>query len=102
MQPRTGSRAVEQDTPYRSGHKPNCIYCEFANTKQLANIGPCRVARMWALYRNTFVRFQVLIAVVSCAVFIAAGYRLPAAAVFFAVMQVGAVLGAMWGVPARR
>jgi Amt family ammonium transporter len=57
---------------------------------------------MWALYRNTFVRFQVLIAVVTCAVFVVTGYRLPAAAVFFAVMQGGAVLGAMWGVPARR
>jgi ammonium transporter, Amt family len=57
---------------------------------------------MWALYRNTFVRFQVLIGVVTCGVFAATGFRLGAAAVFFAVMQVGAVLGAMWAAPARR
>jgi len=35
---------------------------------------------------------------VTCAVFFATGYRLAAAAVFFLVMQIGAVLGAMWGV----
>jgi len=34
----------------------------------------------------------------TCAAFVAAGYRLPAAAVFFTVMQLGAILGAMWGV----
>ncbi|HEY6173382.1 MAG TPA: hypothetical protein VIX73_03020, partial [Kofleriaceae bacterium] len=57
---------------------------------------------MWALYRNTFFRFQALIALVTCAAFVATGYRLSAAAVFFAVMQLGAVLGAMWSRPARR
>ncbi|HEU4732610.1 MAG TPA: hypothetical protein VFT22_32165 [Kofleriaceae bacterium] len=38
----------------------------------------------------------MVIAVVTCAAFIATGYRVPAAAVFFAVMQLGAVMGAMW------
>ncbi|HET7503324.1 MAG TPA: hypothetical protein VFK02_20025 [Kofleriaceae bacterium] len=32
----------------------------------------------------------------TCAAFIATGYRVPAAAAFFVVMQLGAVLGAMW------
>jgi hypothetical protein len=53
---------------------------------------------MWAQYRTTFLRIQAVILVVTCAAFVAAGYRLPAAAVFFAVMQLGAVLGAVWGV----
>src|SRR5215475_3770097 len=57
---------------------------------------------MWALYRNTFLRIQALIAVVTTAVFIVTDLRLPAAAVFFAVMQIGAVIGAVWSRPARR
>ncbi len=53
---------------------------------------------MWARYKSTFLRIQMLIAMVTCAVFFATGHRLPEAAVFFAVMQIGSVLGAMWGV----
>jgi len=53
---------------------------------------------MWAQYQKTFLQIQTLIAMVTCAVFFATGYRLAAAAVFFLVMQIGAVLGAMWGV----
>jgi uncharacterized membrane protein YphA (DoxX/SURF4 family) len=53
---------------------------------------------MWAQYRTTFLRIQAVILVVTCAAFVAAGYRLPAAAVFFTVMQLGAIMGAMWGV----
>src|SRR5262249_60453204 len=78
------------------------FYCELAGTKPVANNWPVRVPNMWALYRNTFVRFQALIALITCAAFVATGYRLSAAAVFFAVMQLGAVLGAMWSQPARR
>jgi len=57
---------------------------------------------MWAFYKHTFLRIQALIAVVTCAIFVAAGERLSAALVFFAVMQIGAVIGAMWSRPARR
>jgi hypothetical protein len=53
---------------------------------------------MWAHYRKTFLGIQVVIAMVTCMAFLGTGYRLPAAAVFFAVMQFGAVLGAMWAV----
>ncbi len=53
-------------------------------------------------YKRTFIRIQTMILFVSCAVFFAAGHRLPAAAVFFAMMQVGAVAGAMWGARLRR
>jgi hypothetical protein len=53
---------------------------------------------MWSQYKTTFVRIQTLIAMVTCAVFFATDHRVPAAAMFFIVMQIGAVLGAMWGV----
>jgi hypothetical protein len=44
---------------------------------------------------------QAVIAIVTLAALFATGGRVPAAAVFFAVMQLGAVLGAMWGVRLR-
>jgi hypothetical protein len=53
---------------------------------------------MWSHYKTTLLRIQTLIAMVTCAVWFATGHRLPEAAVFFTVMQIGAVLGAMWGV----
>jgi hypothetical protein len=53
---------------------------------------------MWAQYQKTFLGTQAVIAMVTCAAFFAADHRASAAAVFFAVMQVGAVLGAMWAV----
>ena len=62
----------------------------------------CRVSGMWAVYRNTFVRFQLLIAVVAGAVLVTSGFRWPVAGMFFAVMQIAAVLGAMWARSARR
>jgi uncharacterized membrane protein YqjE len=78
-----------------------CIYREFSSTKQTANKERIESFAMWTQYRTTFLRIQALILIVTCAAFVAAGYRLPAAAVFFAVMQLGAVLGAMWGVRIR-
>jgi hypothetical protein len=53
---------------------------------------------MWAQYQKTFLRIQAVIAIVTCLALVATGFRLSAALVFFAVMQVGAVLGAGWGV----
>ena len=53
---------------------------------------------MWAHYRKTFLGIQVVIALVTCFAVLATGYRIPVAAVFFTVMQFGAVLGAMWAV----
>jgi hypothetical protein len=53
---------------------------------------------MWAQYKTTFLRIQTVIAMVTCAVFFVTGHRVPEAAVFFVVMQIGAVLGAMWAV----
>jgi hypothetical protein len=56
---------------------------------------------MWTLYRNTCLRIQAVIAMATLVAFIASEYRLPAAAVFFGVMQVGAILGTMSGVRLR-
>lgn len=53
---------------------------------------------MWAQYKKTFLPIQIVIMLVTCAVFFATGYRFPEASVFFTVMQIGAALGAMWGV----
>jgi hypothetical protein len=53
---------------------------------------------MWAQYKKTFLRIQIVITLVTFAVFLATAHRLPEAGVFFIVMQIGAVLGAMWGV----
>jgi hypothetical protein len=53
---------------------------------------------MWAQYRKTFLGIQVVIAVVTCMALFATGDRVATAAVLFAVMQVCAVLGAMWAV----
>jgi hypothetical protein len=53
---------------------------------------------MWVQYQRTFLRIQAIIAIVTCLALVATGFRLSAAVVFFAVMQVGAVCGAMWGV----
>ncbi len=51
---------------------------------------------MWKQYRKTFTTMQVFIALVTLAMSIWS--RAPAlGAVFFVVMQVGALLGAAWG-----
>ena len=56
---------------------------------------------MWAHYKGTFLRTQVAIVWVTCAVFLAAEDRFPEVGVFFAALQIGAVLSAMWGVGMR-
>jgi len=53
---------------------------------------------MWEQYKKTFLRIQSVILIVSCAAFFAADHRLVAAGAFFLVMQIGAVLGAVWAV----
>jgi hypothetical protein len=52
---------------------------------------------MWEQYKRTFVRMQALIAVVSVWVLVST-HALPLATFFFAVMQGGAIGGAMLGV----
>lgn len=52
---------------------------------------------MWEHYRKTFGRMQVFILAASMALYYALERRLIVAAMFFAMMQVGALLGAWWG-----
>ncbi len=51
---------------------------------------------MWEHYKRTFVRMQILIALVTAAVYLFFGHIWSQAATFFVVMQVCAVLGARW------
>jgi hypothetical protein len=52
---------------------------------------------MWEHYKRTFVRMQAMIAVVSMGVLLST-HALPLATFFFVAMQLGAIVGAMWGV----
>jgi uncharacterized membrane protein YfcA len=53
---------------------------------------------MWEQYRRTFVRMQIAIAMVSLAIYLVFGHLWIQAATFLLVMQIGAIIGAMWGV----
>jgi hypothetical protein len=56
---------------------------------------------MWNQYRKTFAGMQVIIAIVTIGVFLLLGYSVARAAVFFAVMQLSAVIGAVWAARIR-
>jgi hypothetical protein len=51
---------------------------------------------MWEQYKKTFLGMQTVMGFIAAGVLLGT-HRLFAAAVFFVVMQLGAVLGAMWG-----
>ena len=51
---------------------------------------------MWEHYRKTFVGMQIVIALVTIGVFLLLGHSALRAGVFFVVMQIGAVIGALW------
>ena len=53
-------------------------------------------SEMWKHYRKTFVRMQIVIAIVTGIVFFVAQRQLPPAVLFFVVMQIGAIVGAIW------
>ncbi len=57
---------------------------------------------MWDHYRKTLVRMQMFIALTTGALYFGLSRRWVMAAVFFAMMQVGAVIGAWWGDRLRR
>ena len=50
---------------------------------------------MWEHYRKTFMGMQIVIALVTIGVYLLLG-QLAQAAVFFLVMQISAVMGAVW------
>ena len=57
---------------------------------------------MWEQYKKTFVLTQVLICLVTLAVYLGAHRLWVLAALYFFMMQVGAVLGAAWAVRLKR
>lgn len=57
---------------------------------------------MWEYYRRTFARMQLFILLISAGLYYALGHRAVMVATFFAMMQVGAVVGAWWGARLRR
>jgi hypothetical protein len=52
---------------------------------------------MWQQYKRTLTRIQIVIVLATIAVFVGMGQRWFMTVVFFAMMQVGAVVGAWWG-----
>jgi hypothetical protein len=57
---------------------------------------------MWAQYKRTFWFMQVLICLVTCGIYLTMNHLVVAAALFFVVMQVSAVVGAMWASRLKR
>jgi hypothetical protein len=51
---------------------------------------------MWQQYRKTLVSMQVFIAMITLGVFVLLGRQWTTAAAFFVVMQISAVIGAVW------
>jgi hypothetical protein len=57
---------------------------------------------MWDHYRKSFWSMQVMILGITCAVFVMARQLWLVAALFFVVMQLGSVIGALWATRLRR
>ena len=57
---------------------------------------------MWEQYKKTFAKTQAVIVVVTAATYFLMGELAARSAVFFVMMQLGAVAGAAWGVRLRR
>ena len=57
---------------------------------------------MWAQYKKTFVVTQLLICLVTLAVYLGAHRLWVLAALYFLTMQVGAVVGAAWALRLKR
>ena len=51
---------------------------------------------MWRYYKRTFIPVQLFIGAVCWMVYRATNHQLPPTTLFLIVMQVGAVMGAMW------
>jgi hypothetical protein len=57
---------------------------------------------MWEQYKKTFAKTQAVIGMVTAGTFLFMGHMVARSAAFFVVMQVAAVVGAMWGVRLKR
>jgi hypothetical protein len=61
-----------------------------------------KASAMWEQYKKTFAKTQAVIVVVTAATYFLMGELAARSAVFFLMMQLGAVAGAAWGVRLRR
>jgi hypothetical protein len=57
---------------------------------------------MWEQYKRTFAKTQLVIMVVTAATYWGLGQVAERSAVFFLMMQIGALAGAAWGVRLKR
>jgi len=57
---------------------------------------------MWQQYKRTFTKTQAVIAAATIATYFYTGHMVARSAVFFVMMQIGAVLGAAWGTRLKR
>ena len=57
---------------------------------------------MWEHYKKTLFRMQVFILLISGALYYTLGRRFLMAVTFYAIMQLGALVGAWWGDRLRR
>jgi hypothetical protein len=57
---------------------------------------------MWEQYKKTFAKTQAVIAIVTLGTYFYVGEMAARSAVFFLMMQLGAVVGAMWGTRLKR
>ena len=56
---------------------------------------------MWQHYRSTFTGMQIVIAVVAASIYLLFGHNWLMALTFFVVMQLSAVIGAVWATRLR-
>lgn len=57
---------------------------------------------MWEHYKKTLGKTQAVIALVTAGTYLYLGHVAARSAVFFLVMQMGALVGAMWGTRLKR
>jgi hypothetical protein len=57
---------------------------------------------MWDQYKRTFTKTQAVIAIATMGTYFYLGHGAARSAVFFLMMQIGGVLGAMWGTRLRK
>lgn len=56
----------------------------------------------WEQYKKNFSTMQAVIVIATIAIYMYLGREMPRAAVFFSMMELGAILGAVWGVRLKR
>jgi hypothetical protein len=56
----------------------------------------------WEQYKKNFSTMQAVILIATIAIYMYLGHEMPRAAVFFSMMELGAILGAIWGVRLKR